>query len=366
MKIAVLTSSRADYSIYKPLLDQISQEKAWQLEVIAFGTHLSEKYGNTGEAIIKDGFNISHKVDTLPFGDSPAAIVESMGRTMQLFADLWKKTSYDLVFALGDRYEMFSAVAAALPFNISIAHLHGGETTLGAIDNAFRHSISHMSRMHFVSAEVYKNRLSEILDQKEHIYNVGALSFDNLVHLQLYGLEEFQQRFKIDLKQPTILITVHPETISYDKNESNIDILIAALSGIREFQYLITMPNADTNGLSMRKKLISYASSNPKVLLVENLGTVGYLSAMKHCSFMMGNTSSGFIEASFFPKWVINLGNRQKGRIVTPNIMEVDFDKAEIINAVAKVSSSEAPAKVEIYGDGSAAEKIVKIIKENS
>lgn len=366
MKIAVLTSSRADYSIYKPLLELIArQEKEWQLEIIAFGTHLSEKYGYTVEAIVKDGFAIAHRLDTMPYSDSPSAIVESMGRTMQLFSNVWKNSSYDLVLALGDRYEMFAAVAAAVPFNIRIAHLHGGETTLGAIDNAFRHGISHMSKIHFASSEVYQKRLEELLDEKDHIYNVGALSFDNLTKLELYSPEEFQTRFKIDLNQPTVLITIHPETISFERNEQYTDVLLEVLSEIKGYQYLITMPNADTMGLSIRKKLIRYAEGNPAVFLVESLGTIGYLSAMKHCSFMMGNTSSGFIEASFFPKWVINLGNRQKGRILTPNIIQADFDKQQILEAINKLHTSGAPEKTEVYGEGNTAQKIIQIIKEN-
>ncbi len=365
MKIAVLTSSRADYSIYKPLLELIAtQEKEWQLDIIAFGTHLSEKYGYTVETILKDGFNVSHRIDTLPYGDSPAAIVESMGRTMQLFGELWGNTSYDLIIALGDRYEMFAAVAASLPFNMKVAHLHGGETTLGAIDNAFRHSISHMSQIHFVSSEVYKNRLNELLDNKQHIYNVGALSFDNLCKGDLYTVDEFRTRFKIDLNIPTVLITIHPETVSFEKNEHYTEVLLKVLSSLKGYQYLITMPNADTMGLSIRKKIIRYAEENKQVCLVESLGTVGYLSVMKYCSFMMGNTSSGFIEASFFPKWVINLGNRQKGRLLTPNIIATEFDEFQIMEAVRKIETSGTPEKSEVYGDGSAATKIVRIIKE--
>lgn len=367
MRIAVLTSSRADYSIYKPLLEQIKkQESDWVLELIVFGTHLSEKYGYTANAIVQDGFTIAHKVETMPSGDSPAAIAYAMGTTIQKFSEVWRDSRYDLVFALGDRYEMFAAVAASLPFNIQVAHIHGGETTLGAIDNAFRHSISHMAKYHFVSSEAYKVRLAEILGHTENSYNVGALSFDNLSGLQLFTKEEFKERYKIDLNNPTILITFHPETVSYDKNKGYADELIDTLREISGYQYLITMPNADTTGLAIREKLIDFSKANKNVFLYENLGTVGYLSAMKHCSFLVGNTSSGFIEASYFPKWVINLGSRQKGRITTPNIIQVPFHKKEILEAINKIKASGEPERVDIYGDGLAAGKIVKIIKENS
>ena len=368
MKIAVLTSSRADYSIYKPLLDLISkQEKEWKLGIIAFGTHLSEKYGKTIKAIKEDHFIIDHQLNTLPENDSPAAIAESIGKTIQQFSKIWKDSKYDLVLALGDRYEMFAAVVATVPFNIKVAHLHGGETTLGAIDNAFRHSISHISKIHFTSSEEYRKRLCEILGHEDDVYNVGALSIDNLKQLNLFTTEEFYQQFKLDVSLPTILITFHPETVSFQKNEIFADILIETLSSVKGYQYLITMPNADTMGLSIRKKLTEFAQANNAVFLFENLGTIGYLSAMKHCSLMLGNTSSGFIEAAFFPKWVINIGDRQKGRILTPNIIQVDIDKDQIKEALIKVKNSGAPVlEKDIYGDGTAAQKIIKIIKEKA
>ncbi|HVD98327.1 MAG TPA: UDP-N-acetylglucosamine 2-epimerase [Cytophagaceae bacterium] len=366
MKIGVLTSSRADYSIYKPLLEQIRKEKNWELGIIVFGTHLSEKYGMTVQAIKNDGFAIDYCLDTMPEDDQPASISSAMGKTIQHFSEVWKNASYDWVIALGDRYEMFAAVAASLPFNIRIAHLHGGETTLGAIDNAFRHSISHMAKLHFVAAEPYRKRLAEILGNEKNIYNTGALSIDNLSTLPLYTTEEFFQHFHIDLKTPTILITFHPETISFEKNEDFSDTIIESLREVKDYQYLVTMPNADTMGLSIRQKLITFAEKNNRCFLLENLGTVGYLSAMKHCSFMLGNTSSGFIEAAFFPKWVINLGDRQKGRILTSNILQTDIDKKQILEAIQKIQSSPLPARQEIYGDGKAAEKIVHLLKEKS
>jgi GDP/UDP-N,N'-diacetylbacillosamine 2-epimerase (hydrolysing) len=258
---------------------------------------------------------------------------------------------------------MFAAVSSTIPYNLRVAHISGGETTLGAIDNVFRHSLSLMSQLHFASTEQYRKRVIELIGQSENVYDVGALSIDNLSKLQLYSTEEFKTHFNIDLSIPTILITFHPETVSFEKNETYIDELIAALSHLQGYQYLITMPNADTMGSMIREKLLEFIERNEQAIGVESLGTIGYLSAMKHCAFMLGNTSSGFVEASYFPKFVINLGERQTGRIITPNIINTPILKDSILNAVTKIKSSSLPEKVAVYGEGDAAVKIVRILK---
>lgn len=365
MKITVLTSSRAEYSIYLPLLNAMREDKYFDISIIAFGTHTSSGHGHTIDAIKKDGFHISYELDTCPETDSPESIASSMGKTMTAFAEVWPQHQTDLVLCLGDRYEMFAACASTLPFNLPLAHIHGGETTLGAIDNAFRHSISHMSHYHFASTEVYRQRITELKQDTQHVYNVGALSFDNLRNLQLLSVEEFSNKFGIDLSQPTALITVHPETVAFEKNEIFIRIFIEALNELDGFQYLITMPNADTMGNMLRNHLEKYIAQNPgKAWGFENLGTIGYLSAMKHCSFMMGNTSSGFIEAAWFPKWVVNVGDRQKGRLATANILSIPFNKAQILETVQTLKTKQLPASSNVYGDGHTAEKIIAILKQ--
>jgi GDP/UDP-N,N'-diacetylbacillosamine 2-epimerase (hydrolysing) len=363
MKIGILTSSRADYSIYYPLLKQLEKDPFFEFNIIAFGTHLSNKYGYTLDAIKKDGFKIGHCVETLVEGDSAESVSLSMGKTITNFSSVWANDYYDLLFCLGDRYEMFAAVSSTIPYNLRVAHISGGETTLGAIDNVFRHSLSLMSQLHFASTEQYRKRVIELIGQSENVYDVGALSIDNLSKLQLYSTEEFKTHFNIDLSIPTILITFHPETVSFEKNETYIDELIAALSHLQGYQYLITMPNADTMGSMIREKLLEFIERNEQAIGVESLGTIGYLSAMKHCAFMLGNTSSGFVEASYFPKFVINLGERQTGRIITPNIINTPILKNSILNAVTKIKSSSLPEKVAVYGEGDAAVKIVRILK---
>ncbi|OFX66945.1 MAG: UDP-N-acetyl-D-glucosamine 2-epimerase, UDP-hydrolysing [Bacteroidetes bacterium GWE2_29_8] len=363
MNIAVLTSSRADYSIYYPLLTKLSKIENINTSIIAFGTHLSKKHGYTIQNIINDGFKVEYCLKTYPVSDKPKDINISISKTIKEFNKIWINNKFDLVIVLGDRYEMFAAVTSAIAFNIKIAHIHGGEETLGAIDNVFRHSITMMSNIHFASTEEYKDRIIKMRESSLNVFNVGALSFDNLKNIKLYTKQEFKKTFNIDISNPTILITFHPETVSFEKNAAHVNELISSLKEIKDYQLLITMPNADTAGNIVRNKLNEFKRNNSNVICVENLGTKGYLSAMKHCCFMLGNTSSGYIEATFFPKYVINIGDRQKGRIVTSNIVNCKIKKVEILNCINNFNNYQIIPKINIFGDGNAADKIINIIK---
>lgn len=364
MKIGILTSSRADFGIYYPLVKELYSDDSFEIEIIAFGTHLKKEYGYTIDEIKRQGFEVKYKVETLVKNDIPSDISRSIGDAITKFSTFWKENEFDLVLALGDRYEMFAAVCAASPFNIDIAHIHAGETTLGAIDNAYRHSISLMSKYLFVSTEVYKKRAIEISQLPESVFNVGALSIDNLKKHQSLSKEKFKEKFGIDISIPSILSTFHPETVSFDKNEVFVDELISAFNILKnKYQIIITMPNSDTMGDRVRKKLINFAHNKESIKLVESFGMKGYLTCMKYCSMLIGNTSSGFVEASFFPKWVINLGDRQKGRIITDNIRNTDISKNVILAAVKNVETSKLPVHTNIYGNGNAAIKIANKIK---
>lgn len=347
------------------MLKALETDPFFDLSIIAFGTHLSSIHGETIRQIAADRFETILRVETMPAGDTPADIVRAMGQTMIRFSDLWSSHSFDLVIALGDRYEMFAACASVLPFTIPIAHIHGGETTEGAIDDAFRHSITHLSTYHFVTTDRYTKRVAELKGSDRNIFNVGALSIDNLRSLPLLSTKMFKAQFNIDLDIPSILITFHPETVALNQNKAYIRELIAALSGISHYQLIITMPNADPMGNMIREALSAFIRETPGAVGVESFGTLGYLSCMKHCAMMLGNTSSGFVEASFFPKWVINLGERQTGRILTPNIIQTPIDKQSILDAVAAVERNGAPPASELYGQGNTAQRIVNILKEH-
>jgi GDP/UDP-N,N'-diacetylbacillosamine 2-epimerase (hydrolysing) len=364
LKIGVFTSSRADYGIYLPLLRALKSDEFFELHLLVFGTHLAEKYGYTAHQIVEDGFDISHRFITAPENDSPGHIVKSMSTTMVTFSSLWEKESFDMLLALGDRYEMFAAVASTVAFNYPVAHIHGGETTWGAIDNVFRHCITSMAKYHFTASEEYKKRVIEIKGNDQGVYNVGALSIDALSSIKFLTIREFYEKYKIDLNKPTILFTFHPETVSYQKNEEYIIKLIEVLKELREYQFVITMPNADTMGNTVRNNLKSFINTNKNAYGIESFGSVGYLSCMKYCLLILGNSSSGFVEASWFPKTVINVGERQKGRILTPNIITCAIDKEEILNAITNIDDKEMKSINKIYGKGDTARRIISLIKE--
>jgi GDP/UDP-N,N'-diacetylbacillosamine 2-epimerase (hydrolysing) len=365
-RVLVLTSSRADFGIYLPLLKKMEVSKSIELSILAFGTHLSKFHGYTIDQIKESGFQIDYTISSLVLGDTAGDIANSYALTAQKFADFWSlhSSDFDVVFVLGDRFEMAAAVVAGIPFNINFAHIHGGETTLGAIDNIYRHSISLASKWHFVSLPEFKNRLESILDTKENIFTVGALSIDNIKEVPLLSLDEFHSKWQIDLTQPTILITVHPETVASTINESYAEELYESLRVLtNDYQLVITMPNADTLGSLYRAKYDTLKDTFPsRVFLIENLGTKSYFTAMKFASLMLGNTSSGIIEAASFQKYVINVGDRQKGRIAGDNVCHVNFKLEAIIEAVKIIKDKTYQGK-NIYHKGNAADQIIQVIE---
>ncbi len=366
MKIVVLTSSRADYGIYRPLLKELDKDPRFELEMVAFGTHLSPYHGMTINEILEDGFEVRHQLETLVVGDSPDAIASNMAITLIKMSGIWNELheQIDLAFGLGDRYEMFSAVSASVPFNIPIAHIHGGETTLGAIDNVFRHSITHMANYHFASTAGYADKIEKMIGDKRNVFNVGALSLDNIHNIKLYNPEDFKKRYNVDLSMPTILFTFHPETIHPENNEAHIREIIGALEELKKYQVVITMPNTDTGNIILRQELEQFvARNNDRAYAFNSLGTRGYFSCMEHSRFLMGNTSSGIIEAASFGKYVIDLGDRQKGRLAGENVIHVDIDKENILAAVRKIENKPDWNRGNIYWNGGAASRIIEVLK---
>ena len=367
MKIALLTSSRADFGIQLPLLRAIAADPAFHLTVIAFGSHLDQRFGATIDEVRREFKGMLVELPSVLGSDSPGDIGLAMARTMEQFAAVWCDLSVDMIIALGDRYEMFAAVAAALPFGITVAHLHGGETTVGAIDNALRHSITHMSRLHFTSAEPYRQRVVQLLGGDGPVHNTGALSVDNLRTLELLSLPLIKERFGVDLSIPTALVTFHPETVGLDSMDAQWHEFSGALREIvKRYQLLVTLPNADTKGLQLRAKWMAFLDSTPNAFGVDSLGATGYLSCMKYAAFMLGNSSSGYVEASFFPKWVIDVGERQTGRIVTPNMIRAPISTSAILSAVAHTEREQIPTFAAPYGDGHAAARMVNLLKSYS
>lgn len=358
--IGILTSSRADFSIYLPLIKEL-QVNNYNVEIIAFGTHLAPEYGNTVDLIEKEGIFVKHKINNCyAKGETPLDISSAIAQTTESFAKFWSVNHFDLVFCLGDRYEMFAAVSAGLPFQVKFAHIHGGETTLGAIDNSFRHAITHMSTWHFTACEDYHKRVLELTHNPYQVFNCGALSLDNIRSLQTLTIQALKSKTDLDFNKPIILCTFHPETVNFEKNRIFAEEISLAFEQLSEFQILITLPNTDTGGLMIRNRFLQLQAKFPnRIKAVENLGNLGYISAMQHCTLMVGNTSSGFIEAAYFPKTVINLGNRQKGRILTNNIINSPIESAAIIDSIHKNKNNiYTNNQVNIYGDGFAATRI--------
>lgn len=366
MRIALLTSSRADFGIYLPLLEKLSLESSFSIKIIAFGSHFSVYNGSTYKDIAKHGFDVDYEVHSTLITDDPDSIATSLGLTVIKFSSFWKmhKAEFDLVIVLGDRYEMFAAVIAGIPHQIRFAHIHGGETTIGAIDNIFRHSITLSSAIHFCSTENHAAKIRQLTHQDSHVYNVGALSLDNLLSIRLKDIKELKSDLNVDLARKTILVTLHPETVDFHSNAENAKILVNLVKNLKDYQVIITMPNMDTDGSLIRKEYEELASESGRVFLIEHLGTINYLSVMQHVCFLLGNTSSGIIEAASFGKFVIDLGSRQKGRDAGNNVFRLPFDKNAVLQAISSIERKkylyEGP---NIYYNGGAATKILNVLK---
>ena len=332
MKIGVLTSSRADYGIYLPLLQKLKIDSFFELEIIAFGTHLSKNHGYTLRDIVKDGYDIIHEIISLVDDDSQRGISTSYGNTVLKFSEFWENYSFDLVFCLGDRFEMSAAVQASIPFGIKLAHIHGGETTLGAIDNIYRHQITLASSLHFTSTDAFKNKVESLIDSQDNVYSIGSLSLDNLRYFVPLDKTILCEKFAFP-NEEFALVTFHPETVETRLNYRYADSMLNALLKISEFiNIVITMPNADTLGSIYRSEIIKLKKKVPnKVFLIENFGKANYFSAMYYSSILIGNTSSGIIEAASFGKYVVNVGDRQKGRLQSKNILNAQFNYNDLI-----------------------------------
>ena len=366
MKIGILSSSRADYGIYKPLLKVLHQNKKIDLTIIVFGMHIQKKYGQTIRHIKKDNFGDINIIKGMSDRDSPLDIASSYGKLIKNFSQYWLSSEFDYVFALGDRFEMSAAVQSGIPFEIKFIHLHGGETTLGSLDDIYRHQITLASKIHFVASDHYLKKVSSIIGSKENIYNFGALSLDGIDQLKIPNWLQVCKKFDIDVDKDYVLVTFHPETVGLDKNKGYSNIVVESLKEIsKDINIVITLPNADAAGDLYRKSMIKLAGLLPdKISLVENFGRENYFSAMYHCSMMIGNTSSGILESASFKKYVINVGDRQKGRLKNKNVFDVSFSKKEILKKYRSVKKLGEFSGKNIFFKKNTAEKILETLKK--
>ena len=365
MKIGILTSSRADYGIYLPLLKKMKLDSFFALEIIAFGTHLSKFNGYTVDQIKEDNYSKIHEISALISNDNEQSIATSYGVTVLKFADFWANNQFDLVFCLGDRFEMSAAVQAGIPFGVQFAHIHGGETTLGAIDNIYRHQITLASQIHFTSSDNYTGKVISLTGNTDKVHTVGALSLDEMSSFKPIEKDEFYSKFSIPSKDYAV-ITFHPETVAVNDNVHYANQMKSALSAIaNELFLVITMPNADTLGTAYRQELENLKKENPnQVLLIENFGKDNYFSAMYYAQLLIGNTSSGIIEAASFGKYVINVGDRQKGRAQSKNVLDTNFDANAIVSKTKEAIKLGEYKGTNIYFKEGAADSIINIIKK--
>ncbi|MGK7390775.1 MAG: UDP-N-acetylglucosamine 2-epimerase [Candidatus Cyclobacteriaceae bacterium M2_1C_046] len=366
LKIGILTSSRADYGVYTPLFRALQYDVEVDLHIIVFGMHLLSKHGDTANEIRQNDFGELHYVYGMPEHDDPKSISEGYGSIIQEFSKFWSTVSFDFVIALGDRYEMSAAVQASIPFEVTIVHIHGGETTLGALDNIYRHQITLASKIHFVATDYFKKRVENLINSTNYIYNVGALSLDDIDTIQLPEWQEVRKKFNIP-DEEFILVTFHPETVGYNKNIGFAKEMKESLKTVSsKYHIVITLPNADAAGSIYREANKELKNELPeRFTLVENFGRINYFSALKNARFLIGNTSSGIVEAASFGKYVINVGDRQKGRLQSDNIIDIPFKSNQIISTANKLAETEDYSGENIYQGKNTAQEIVNTLKHH-
>lgn len=364
--IGVATVARSDYSIYLPLLGKIQADPDLRLYLVVSGMHLSPEFGLTVEAIEADGFEIGERVEMLLSSDTPEGIAKSMGLGIIGFAQAYARFRPDVLLVLGDRFEMLAAAVSSLPFKIPLAHIHGGELTEGAIDDAIRHALTKMSHLHFVATETYARRVIQMGEEPWRVVVSGAPGLDNLHSVRLLSRKELKERYGVNLGEPLLLVTYHPVTLEYEQTEMQVRELLAALEEV-DATIIFTYPNADTCGRLIIQMIQEFTTAHRQSQLTINLGTQGYWSMMKHANAMVGNSSSGIIEAASFKLPVVNIGNRQRGRLRGKNVLDVGYTRAEILKGIEQAVSPEFRATlsdmINPYGDGHAAERIVERLK---
>jgi GDP/UDP-N,N'-diacetylbacillosamine 2-epimerase (hydrolysing) len=370
MKICVLTGSRADYGLLKNLMKLMLKDPKIELNIISTGTHESEEFGLTRKFILKDGFEISRSIPIILSADTDSSVGKSTGMGIILYTEALKDLKPDYLLILGDRFEILAGAVTALFLKIPIIHLHGGELTLGAFDDAIRHSISKMSSIHFVANSIYKNRLIKMGEDPKSIYNFGGLGVDAILRIKKKDKSSLEKELIIEFSNKNILVTFHPTTLEED-NLGDLNELIESLSkisGLEDTSIFITASNADTLGRHINDKLKEYSLMNKKVFFQKSLGNENYISLMSHCDAVIGNSSSGLLEAPTLNVPTINIGSRQEGRLRASSVIDV-LPKKEAITEAFKKSQSRTFQKnlkktKNPYGKTRITKKILNTIKK--
>jgi len=345
-KICVLTATRAEYGLLKPIITYFDSHKDVELRVVVTGAHLSPEFGLTFEEIINDGIKIDKKIEILVSADTPSAISKSMGLAMIGFADYFNDSLPNLLVVLGDRYETLAVTTVAMNQRIPIAHLYGGEATEGLIDESIRHAITKMSYLHFTSTEEYRRRVIQLGESPSRTFNVGSIGVENIKRNSFLNKYELSESIRLSLDRPYAVVTFHPVTLEDQSSESQIFELLKAISQHDEMNFIFTKANSDAHGRIINSRIDEFVKDKENCVAVTSLGLTRYLTAVKHSSMVIGNSSSGIIEVPSFKVPTINIGDRQKGRIQADSIINCIPDYKMIMDAFKKANDPEFRIKL--------------------
>jgi GDP/UDP-N,N'-diacetylbacillosamine 2-epimerase (hydrolysing) len=371
MKVCVVTGTRAEYGQLYWTIKGIMNDENLILQMCVTGMHLSPEFGMTYQEIENDGIKIDYKVEMLLSSDTPVGISKSMGLGLIGFADAYERLKPDMILVLGDRFEIFSAVAAAMIARIPVAHCHGGEATEGLIDEPIRHSITKMSHLHFTSTDEYRKRVIQLGEDPLNVSNVGALGIENINKMQLLKRSAFEDSINFKLSTINFLITFHPVTLDENSAETQFEALLKAIECYPDVRVIFTKPNSDTGGRVICKMIDDFVSANQeKAVAFHSLGQHRYLSAISHVDVIIGNSSSGLVEVPSFKKATINIGDRQRGRIASDSVIQCEPNINSIKFAIEKALSEEFKTILKSvsnpHGTGNSSDQIISIIKERA
>lgn len=367
-KISILTATRAEYGLLRPIIKKLIGVSEFDVHVVVTGAHLSPEFGLTYRDIEQDGIEIDEKIEMLVSADTPAAISKSMGLAMISFADYFERLKPDMLIVLGDRYETLAVCTAAMNQRIPIAHLYGGEITEGAVDESIRHSITKLSYLHFTSTEEYRKRVIQLGEQPDRVFCVGAVGIENILNQNVMDKSKLESSINLKLDKPYAMVTFHPVTLEDNNSAEQFQALLDVCKRYKEMNFIFTKANADANGRIINKMIDIYIEENVNAIAFTSLGVTRYLTALKYSALVLGNSSSGLLEAPSFGIPTINIGDRQKGRLQASSVINCeptfeDIEKAVDL-ALTEGFKSQARKTLNPYGDGNTSEKIVVCVKD--